>query len=64
MIYLEDEEYGVLYLVPITAGWYIELEEDYPSYFKLDKYKKKVEQSTREMPQAVWDKLHIEKNIM
>ena len=59
MKYLIDDEYGVLYLAPLVNGWYIGLEEDYPLYYKLDKYKKKVEAATQEIPQEVWDKLGL-----
>ena len=57
MIRIHDEEYGVLYLAPLTNGWYIEFYDwcDYP-YFYLIKNKKIVE-ATREMPNCVWDKI-------
>ena len=57
MLYLEDDEYGVLYLAPLIGGWYVGFGEDYSYYYKLDKYKKKVVEATGEMPQEIWDKL-------
>tara|TARA_R110001606_G_scaffold136397_4_gene273936 strand:+ start:673 stop:849 length:177 start_codon:yes stop_codon:yes gene_type:complete len=56
MKYLEDDEYGVLYLAPLINGWYIGLEEELPYYYKLDKNKKKVEIATRDIPQEILDK--------
>jgi hypothetical protein len=57
MIRIEDDEYGVLYLAPLTNGWYTQFGDwiDY-NYFFLIKNKKVVE-ATRDIPQCVWDKI-------
>jgi len=62
MIYIEDNEYGVLYLAHLIGGWYVGLEEDYPLYYRLDKKKIKVVEAQREIPQVVWDILTKKKN--
>jgi hypothetical protein len=57
MITIEDDEYGVLYLAPLTDGWYIQFDNwiNYPDFFLIKN--KKVIEATREMPKCVWDKI-------
>jgi len=56
MKYIDDDEYGVMWLVKIRGTeWYIQVEEDYPYYVKLDKSKVKVSIATRELPISVSD---------
>jgi len=53
VLYIEDDEYGVLYLAPLGEGWYVGLEEDYPSYYLL-RERKRIIKVTRTMPDHVW----------
>lgn len=56
MKYIDDEEYGVMWLVKITGtDWYIQIEEDYPSYVKIERKNGKdvVLEATRDLPDEV-----------
>ena len=56
MKYIDDEEYGVMWLVKITGtDWYIQIEEDYPSYVKIERKNGKddVLEATRALPDEV-----------
>ncbi len=56
MKYIDDVDYGVLYLAPLIDRWYIECEADFPMYYRLNKNCSKVIEASREIPQIVWDK--------
>jgi len=56
MKYIDDEEYGVMWLVKITGtDWYIQIEEDYPDYVKIERKNGKdvVLEATRDLPDEV-----------
>ena len=52
MRYIDDDEYGVMWLVKITGtDWYIQIEEDYPCYVKIENHQLVAFQ--RNLPDAV-----------
>ena len=59
MLRIEDDEYGVLYLAPLTGGWYIEFDTEYPHYVRVivRGALAKIKEYTKEMPDVVWNKI-------
>jgi|DEB0MinimDraft_12_1074336.scaffolds.fasta_scaffold06338_3 exosome complex RNA-binding protein Rrp4 len=55
MKYICDEEQGIIgWLIKIPkTEWYIQINEDYPYYIKLNKDKSKIEKATRDLPYSV-----------
>ena len=52
MKHIDDDEYGVMWLVKITGTeWYIQIEEDYPHYVKIKN--NNVVEATRDLPKSV-----------
>jgi len=55
MLRIEDDEYGILYLAPLTDGWYIEFHTEYPHYVRVINLK--IKEYTQELPDVVWNKI-------
>jgi len=60
VVYIEDVEYGVLYLAPVGKNWYVSFEENGHSfYYLLKDDRKTIIEATKTMPDHVWKQLGL-----